>query len=499
MEWQKFLKFELKGTSTVAMANKPLAGVNTKSSNGRILIMNRMLLVTWAVLAFICFSCCSSDKANKAYKGTILIEFNLYAAIHKNSKPVFEWDPREQIVASLEAAGYKVTSKKKKQHNLALKITYDEGPTYVATQPIHWIDEISFILEDSTGAILIKEKRTPILGRESPEEAIKSFADDLPNFINERLEAEDEFSFVNGLLQREGFNINRFRRLVQLQDPRTAEALLPHLTTCGTQSRWEVRWALEDLGFEPRTAWEKAAFDLVTQERPNYVRTPRKFPKKSSAANFIAKHGITAIELFLEDLKCADRYYAIAEHARFALSNLTKQRWWKSHGSFDHRWNEFTVASLTNALKAAREDSTNLAAMDERYIEKMIDVLGDIADSHATELLQAYASYPPWAKVADEAVKKIAIRGGKSFAPTTSFDVYYSEKEVEKEYEVIGHSITVKIPLVSDKQIHKTLIEAAKKKGADAVIIIGVGVDYIDLGKTFKGLPQIKGTFIKYK
>ena len=77
--------------------------------------------------------------------------------------------------------------------------------------------------------------------------------------------------------------------------------------------------------------------------------------------------------------------------------------------------------------------------------------------------------------------------------------MYYSEKEVEKEYEVIGHSITAKSQGVSDKQIHKTLIEAAKQQGADAVIIIGVGVDYIYLGETSKGLRQIKATFIKYK
>jgi hypothetical protein len=494
MEWQKFLKLELNRTSIAATANNRLAGVNTKSSKGRILIMNHMLLVTWVVLALVCFNCSSRDKANKAYKGTILIEFNLSAAIIENSKPVFMWNPREQIVASLKAAGYKVTSKKKKQHNLALKITYDEGPEYVARQPIHWIEEISFILEDSTGAILMKEKRTPILGQESSQEAIKSFADDLPNFINERLEAEDEFSFVNGLLQRKGFNIHRFRRLVQLQDPRTAEALLPHLTTCGTQSRWEVRWALEDLGFEPRTAWEKAAFDMVTLERPSRYSSGRKI-RKTSGAYSIAKHGITAIELFLEDLKCADRRYVIAENARFALSNLTKQRWWKSSGSFDHRWNEFTVARLTDALKAAREDSTNLAAMDERYIEKMIDVLGDIADSHATELLQAYASYPQWAKVADEAVKKIARRSGT----WTSIDLYYNERQVETEYEVMEHSIKRGPFNVSDKQIIQELIETAKQKGANAVIIEGVLNHRIYTEETGKKERIIEVTFIKYK
>ena len=268
--------------------------------------MNKQFIVLPFAL-ILCFMVGCQDKADKAYKGTILIEFELSPFIIENLKGDFigelKWDPCEQIIASLETAGYKVTSKKKKPHNLALKITYREGLKYVARQSIYWIKEISFILEDSTGAILLKEKRNPILGRDSPEEAIKSFADDLPNFINERLEAEDEFSFINGLLQREGFNTNRFRRLLQLQDPRTAEVLVPHLTTCSAQSRWDVRWALEDLGFEPRTAWEKAAFDMVTLDSPHHYSSDFKF-QKSSAAKLIAKHGITAIELFLEDLKC---------------------------------------------------------------------------------------------------------------------------------------------------------------------------------------------------
>ena len=117
----------------------------------------------------------------------------------------------------------------------------------------------------------------------------------------------------------------------------------------------------------------------------------------------------------LEDLKCDERFHRdggeIAREASFALRLLTKQSWWESYGSFDHRWNEFAVTSLTDALKAAREDSTNLAALNKAYVERMIEVLGDIADSNANELLQAYTSHPQWAKVADEAVEKIAERG----------------------------------------------------------------------------------------
>ena len=287
-----------------------------------------------------------------------------------------------------------------------------------------------------------------------------------------------------------------------MQDPRTTKALLPHLTTCSTQGRWDVRWALEDLGFEPQSAWEKAAFDMVTQDHPHRYSIDRKF-RKSSAANLISKHGITAIELFLEDLKCGEEFWGmgymdgpkIAEHARFALSNLAKWRWWKSSGSFDQRWNEFAVASLTDALKAAREDSTNLAAMDERYIERMINVLGDIAGSHDTELLQTYASYPQWAKVADEAVKKIARRSGT----WTSIDLYYNERQVETEYEVMERSISRGPFLISDKQIIQKLIETAKQKGANAVIIEGVLNKRIYRGKGDKKERILEVTFIKYK
>ncbi len=88
---------------------------------------------------------------------------------------------------------------------------------------------------------------------------------------------------------------------------------------------------------------------------------------------------------------------------------------------------------------------------------------------------------------------------GKSYNPTTNIDVYYSEKDIEKEYEVIGHVVGRGGFFVSDDQIHKKLIEEAKQKGADAIVITGIDVEHVSSGDVDSEERQIEATFIKYK
>jgi hypothetical protein len=88
---------------------------------------------------------------------------------------------------------------------------------------------------------------------------------------------------------------------------------------------------------------------------------------------------------------------------------------------------------------------------------------------------------------------------GKSYNPTNSVDVYYSEKEINKEYEVMGHAVASGGLFVTDNRIHEKLIEEAKIKGADAIVITGVDVEHVSTGDTSTEERQFKATFIKYK
>lgn len=84
---------------------------------------------------------------------------------------------------------------------------------------------------------------------------------------------------------------------------------------------------------------------------------------------------------------------------------------------------------------------------------------------------------------------------GKTFNPTTDVDVYYSKEEIEKEYTVIGHAIGSGT-LTTNENILKKLMEEAQIKGADAILITGVGKSARDNSASEK---QINASFIKYK
>ena len=84
---------------------------------------------------------------------------------------------------------------------------------------------------------------------------------------------------------------------------------------------------------------------------------------------------------------------------------------------------------------------------------------------------------------------------GKSFDPTTTVDVYFSKEEVEKEYTVMGHALGTGT-WVSNSKIQERLVEEAKRKGADAILITGLGKDEDDLGIVE---DQINASFLKYK
>ena len=80
---------------------------------------------------------------------------------------------------------------------------------------------------------------------------------------------------------------------------------------------------------------------------------------------------------------------------------------------------------------------------------------------------------------------------GKSFEPTTNVDLYFSKEDIQKEYTVMGHAIGS--GTYDSNAIQKALIEEAKEKGADAVLI--TGIDNQDSGPE----NEVTASFLKYK
>jgi hypothetical protein len=64
---------------------------------------------------------------------------------------------------------------------------------------------------------------------------------------------------------------------------------------------------------------------------------------------------------------------------------------------------------------------------------------------------------------------------GNSFPPTKDPDFYVDEKSIDKPYRVIGKGYPDATGSLALKTLQKKAIEKAKKKGADAVLVL----DYI--------------------
>ena len=61
---------------------------------------------------------------------------------------------------------------------------------------------------------------------------------------------------------------------------------------------------------------------------------------------------------------------------------------------------------------------------------------------------------------------------GNSFPPTKDPDFYVDEKSIDKPYKVIGKGYPDGVGSQALKTLQKKAIEKAKKKGADAVLVL---------------------------
>ncbi|KPJ60359.1 MAG: hypothetical protein AMJ46_07260 [Latescibacteria bacterium DG_63] len=62
---------------------------------------------------------------------------------------------------------------------------------------------------------------------------------------------------------------------------------------------------------------------------------------------------------------------------------------------------------------------------------------------------------------------------GREYPPTTHVDLFFSLDDVEQDYEVMGHVIATGNALVSAEKMQKQMLEKAREKGADAIVILG--------------------------
>lgn len=63
---------------------------------------------------------------------------------------------------------------------------------------------------------------------------------------------------------------------------------------------------------------------------------------------------------------------------------------------------------------------------------------------------------------------------GEEYPPTDQVDMYFSEADIRLEYKVMGRMIATADDIVSSGKMQKKIMEEAKKKGADGVVILGL-------------------------
>ena len=430
--------------------------------NKRHVTRNFLIVVVIAFISLTGQNCLSSTKNKKVIR--VIFDMNPATIRYKDGEkiPVFKFDPRKDITASLKKAGFRVVSQDSKNYDLTLKINHIERARQTGRYSgdlSHkiMIDHIAFVLEDKDGAILLKEGRGPFGTYESMTAVKQSFVKDLPKLVIHRLQAKDEVSFQISLLKTKGFDKKRFERLSELKDPRAIEAITPFLRECYAPNRWYPKFVLWDLGYNPEGVEERAVFDIVDLVRPfrgHREKMDRARKIKKNVRVILAYYGLTAIELFLEDLTCEvmKNYYegdAASKNAKKALNMLTLNNWRKGWGRgvvyldrfsienitylsteevkkrlkitdesrrvnrskfvnlYDPAWNIYAVKQLINALK---QDNTPIKDK-VRYLKDVIEILGTIADNRAIDSLKNYLGHPELAENAKKAIEEIEKRG----------------------------------------------------------------------------------------
>jgi hypothetical protein len=83
---------------------------------------------------------------------------------------------------------------------------------------------------------------------------------------------------------------------------------------------------------------------------------------------------------------------------------------------------------------------------------------------------------------------------GKSYTPTTDVDIFFSMDDLKGEYEVMGHLTATAGDFVSTEKMQEDILEKAREKGADAVVILGLGHYVVDTGSSWSETTETTET-----
>ena len=88
---------------------------------------------------------------------------------------------------------------------------------------------------------------------------------------------------------------------------------------------------------------------------------------------------------------------------------------------------------------------------------------------------------------------------GDEFPSTTNIDIYYSEDAIDKDYDLIGHGLGSGF-WVRNQKIQSKIIEEAKEKGADAILITGLGKSNVIITNALSAdEKQMNVAFLRYR
>ncbi|TDO19052.1 hypothetical protein [Pedobacter duraquae] len=81
---------------------------------------------------------------------------------------------------------------------------------------------------------------------------------------------------------------------------------------------------------------------------------------------------------------------------------------------------------------------------------------------------------------------------GRTYNPTTDVELFFNTNDVPKKFEVIGKIQGENYGFRNFERLQTKIVEEAKKHGADAIIISGMGDQF--LGSEKKTTTETKGT-----
>ena len=63
---------------------------------------------------------------------------------------------------------------------------------------------------------------------------------------------------------------------------------------------------------------------------------------------------------------------------------------------------------------------------------------------------------------------------GEEYAPTDHVDLFFTETDIELDYKVMGRILATAGDFVDSEKMQKKIMQKAREKGADAVLILGL-------------------------